>query len=464
MLLNITTTHRPATDLGYLLHKHPDRFQSVDISSGRAHIFYPEKGEDKTTVSLLLDIDPIEMVRGVRQSGGFSLAQYVNDRPYVTSSMMSVALIKAFASAMNGHCKDKPELVNVPLPLEASLAVVSSPKGGEALIRRLFEPLGYRVACTRCTLDAQFPEWGESKYYSVKLTNCITVKELLLHLYVLLPALDTNKHYFVNEDEVSKLLQKGEGWLNDHPEKEQIIRRYLVDLRSLTRHALERLDDGGGGAAESAKEDHPLPEKAIRLHDARLAEVVRQLVASGAGQVLDLGCGDGKLIRLLMKEKQFSKITGMDASYNELLKVKDRLRYDEMSPRKKEQLTLLQGSLTYRDKRLEGYDAAAVVEVVEHIDPDRLEAFAQALFGCARPKTVVLTTPNREYNPHYDLPDKAMRHSDHRFEWTRAEFADWVASVGTQYGYRWTISPIGEPDEATGAPCQMAVFVMIHDL
>jgi 3' terminal RNA ribose 2'-O-methyltransferase Hen1 len=472
MLLNITTTYYPATDLGFLLHKHPDRFQSVDISYGKAHIFYPEKSADRTTISLLLDIDTVEMVRGVKQSGNFALEQYVNDRPYVTSSIMSVAIAKAFSSAMNGHCKERPELVNIPLPLEVYLPVVAAPKGGEMMILRLFEPLGYKVECSHCPLDTQFPEWGESKYYSVRLTHCITVKELLSHLYVLLPALDIGKHYFVSEAEVSKLLQKGEGWLDLHPEREVIINRYLIGLRSLARQAMEDLKISGfkdlkiselkdSKISESPESLNPEILKSLNL--TRLNLVVQQLIASGAEKVLDLGCGDGKLIRLLLPEKQFSAITGIDVSYFELLRAKERLHYDEMSPAQQKRITLFQSSLTYRDKRLEGYDAAALVEVIEHIELDRLDIFAQAVFGCAHPGTVVITTPNKEYNVHYGLDESALRHSDHRFEWTRAEFNEWVISTGTKYGYQWNILPVGDVDEKTGASCQMAVLVRIRN-
>lgn len=127
MLLNITTTHQPATDLGYLLHKHPDKLQSVDLSVGKAHIFYPECTPEKTTVSLLLEIDSVEMVRG-NNNNDFVLAEYVNDRPYVASSLLSVALAKAFSSALNGKCKDKPELVTEKLPFEVTIAVLPAPR------------------------------------------------------------------------------------------------------------------------------------------------------------------------------------------------------------------------------------------------------------------------------------------------------------------------------------------------
>ena len=228
MILNISTTHRPATDLGYLLHKHPDKFQTLDLSVGKVHIFYPETSEERTTISLLLDIDPIDMVRGARNLGGdhFTLGHYINDRPYVASSFMSVALSKAFSSAMNGKCKDKPELVDLKFPFEVCIAVIPAPKGGGTLIRKLFEPLGYEVELTKHHLDDKFTEWGDSKYYTLRLKHTITAKELLSHLYVLIPTLDNDKHYFVSESEIEKLLEKGAVWLKEHPEREQIIRRY----------------------------------------------------------------------------------------------------------------------------------------------------------------------------------------------------------------------------------------------
>ena len=463
MILNITTTHKPATDLGYLLHKHPDKFQTFELSVGKAHVFYPESNEDKTTISLLLDIDPIDMVRGSRNLGGdnFALGHYVNDRPYVASSFLSVALSKAFSSAMNGRCKEKPELVDVAFPFEVSIAAMPAPKGGEILIRKLFEPLGYTVELTRHQLDEKFPEWGDSKYYTLKLTHTITTQALLSHLYVLVPTLDNDKHYFVSENEIEKLLQKGAGWLKEHPEKEQIIKRYLLNLNSLSRQALERLSDGEtiDDFDDELNEKTEAQERRETLHNKRLKLVVEKLIESKAERVLDLGCGEGKLIRQLIKQKQFSNIVGMDISYNELLKAKERLHFSEMSPKQKERINLFQGSLTYRDKRLEGFDAAAVVEVIEHLDINRLKAFERVLFEFIKPKTIVLTTPNREYNAMWaNLDTDILRHGDHRFEWSRNEFVEWANRVGAKFDYEVEILPIGEEDEKFGSPSQMVIF------
>lgn len=463
MLLNITTTHKPATDLGYLLHKHPDKFQTFELSVGKVHVFYPEKSEDKTTISLLLDIDPIDMVRGARNLGGdgFALGHYVNDRPYVASSFMSVALAKAFSSALNGKCKDKPELVDVQLPFEVTIAVIPAPKGGEMLIRKFFEPLGYVVELIPHQLDSKFPEWGNSKYFTLKLNHTITTKELLSHLYVLIPTLDNDKHYFVSENEIEKLFQKGEGWLKEHPEKEQIIRRYLINLNSLSRLALERIGEGEeiGDIGEELVEKTEKQQRKETLHDKRIKLVAEKLMESGAESVLDLGCGEGKLIRQLMKQKQFTEIVGMDVSYNELIKAKERLHLEKLPTKQKERINLFQGSLTYKDQRLEGFDAAAVVEVIEHLDLNRLNAFERVLFEFAKPKTVVLTTPNQEFNVMWDALDgEEMRHEDHRFEWTRKEFSDWSNKIGETYHYHVELFSIGDEVDNIGAPSQMAIF------
>lgn len=463
MLLNITTTHRPATDLGYLMHKHPDKFQSFELSVGKAHVFYPEVGEEKTTICLLLDIDPIDMVRGGKHFGGenFSLGNYVNDRPYVASSFMSVALAKAFSSAMNGKCKDKPELVEVKLPFEVKITSVPAPKGGEILIRKLFEPLGYEVEMTRQPLDPKFPEWGQSKYFSLVLKNTITTKEFLSHLYVLIPTLDQDKHYFVNKEEIEKLMQKGEGWLQNHPEREQITKRYLLHFKGLSRMALERLSEGetDDNQEEELGEPTEIKVKKETLHEKRLNMAVEKLLESGANTILDLGCGEGKLIRKLLKHKQFTQITGTDVAYSELMKAKEKLHYDEMAPKQKEKLNLFQSSLTYRDKRFEGFDAAAVIEVIEHLDLNRLKTFERVLFEFAKPQTIILTTPNKDYNVTWEsMENDDMRHDDHRFEWTRQEFSDWATHTADTHGYKVEIFQIGEEAEGLGGASQMGIF------
>src|SRR6476659_9411270 len=126
MLLTITTTHQPATDLGYLLHKNPERLHSFELSFGKAHVFYPEAAPDRCTAALLLDVDPVGLVRnrkGPSGEGG-TLDQYVNDRPYVASSFLSVAIARVLGSALAGRSKGRPELTEVRMPLEAKISVL----------------------------------------------------------------------------------------------------------------------------------------------------------------------------------------------------------------------------------------------------------------------------------------------------------------------------------------------------
>src|SRR4051812_7204386 len=270
MLLTITTTHRPATDLGYLLHKHPGRFQTYDLSFGKAHVFYPEATDDRCTACLLLDVDPVAIVRG-KGSGEGLLDQYVNDRPYAASSFLSVAISQVLGSALQGHCKDRPELAAIPLPLEARIDVLPV-RGGERFLRAVFEPLGYAVEATRHPLDDRFPEWGESPYFSVTVSKETTLSELLTHLYVLVPVFDNRKHYFVGDDEMEKLLARGAGWLAGHREREEIPRRYLKFQPSLYRQALARLVQEEQ-PAEAEGEERPgdraedVLERPLSLHE-----------------------------------------------------------------------------------------------------------------------------------------------------------------------------------------------------
>lgn len=462
----------PASDLGYLLHKHPGKVQTFSLAFGCAHVYYPRADEDVCEACLLLDVDPVGLVRGRSER---TLDQYVNDRPYVASSMMSVAISQVYGTAMAGNCKERPEAAAAALPLRARVESIvctargvdanGELRGGEGLLRRLFEPLGYEVAVTRHTLDERFPGLGESSVYTLELSGRVTLRRLLSHLYVLIPTLDNDKHYFVGDAEVEKLMRHASDWLAGHPEKELITRRYLQHRRELVDDALMRLREQDGESRLESEEDKPddpheeAGERKLSLHEQRHGVVLAALRAKGAQHVIDLGCGEGRLVKELLKHREFERIVGMDVSSRALEIAARRLRLATLPPLVRARVDLIHGSLTYRDDRLGGYDAAVLCEVIEHMDEPRLEAMERVVFEHARPRLAIVTTPNREYNGVWEtLAAGSMRHRDHRFEWTRSEFAAWCEGVCERHGYTVSIQPIGPEVEGLGAPTQMGVF------
>lgn len=458
MFLSIATTHQPATDLGFLLNKHPERMHELELTYGKVFVFYPEASEARCEAALVLDVDPVGLVRGKGQGEGL-LDQYVNDRPYAASSFLSVALNKTFRTAMNGVSSARQELADSDLPLEAVVTPLPM-RGGERVVRQLFEPLGWRVDLE--PVPSPNGDTAGKAYARLRVSGMARLSALLNHLYVLIPVMDDAKHYWVGDEEIDKLLKRGEGWLKQHPAQELIVRRYLRHRGTLARVALERLapdtmDDPTEPDERSGDED--TLETPIRLNDQRMAAVVEALRATGAKTVADLGCGEGKLLQHLVRERWADRLIGLDPAVNELQRAVRRLKLNLPGGPPEGRVSLLHGSLTYHDKRWAEADAAALVEVIEHLDPDRLPLVERVVFGAARPRAVVVTTPNAEYNVLFPtLAAGSFRHRDHRFEWTRAEFRDWADRIGTAYGYRAEFSGIGASDPALGSPTQMAVF------
>ncbi|MCZ4121941.1 3' terminal RNA ribose 2'-O-methyltransferase Hen1 [Streptomyces sp. H39-S7] len=475
MFLTISLTgddELPATDLGFLLHKHPEKAQAFSTSYGDAHVFYPEASAQICTAALLLEVDPVALVRRAKgkDQGGTpdaALAQYVNDRPYAASSLLAVALRTVFSSALRGECRTHPERAAAPLPLRIEVPVLPA-RGGAALVRALFEPLGWTVGAEPIALDPQFPEWGDSRYVRLTLRGELRLSDALRHLYVLLPVLDDSKHYWISSDEVDKLLRFGEGWLENHPEQQLIASRYLSRRAALTRQAMERLELARLADADDIEveeidnavdESADTEEKPVPLAARRRDAILEALRSAGATRVLDLGCGQGQLVGELLKDVRFTEVVGVDVSIRALNAASRRLRLEQMGEHKAARVKLLQGSLTYTDTRLKGYDAAVLSEVIEHLDLPRLPALEYAVFGAARPETVIVTTPNSEYNVRWEtLPAGHVRHSDHRFEWTRAEFRDWADRVARRHGYDVAYVPVGPDDPEVGPPTQLAAF------
>jgi len=473
VLLTITSTASPATDLGFLLHKHPGRLQGFDVSVGRAQVFYPEATDRRCTAALLLEVDPVALVRGkgAKGSDGFSLAQYVNDRPYAASSMLAVALGRVFRTAMAGRCDARPELPERRLPLEIQVPALPC-RGGAEVAVRLFGPLGWSVQADAVPLDPTVPGWGDSRYVDVRLSGELRLADALNHLYVLLPVLDDAKHYWVSTDEVDKLVRAGQGWLHAHPDRELIVRRYLAHRRELVHTAVGRLAEVDDARPEELDNAVPaegddggeVPQRQPGLAELRRGAVLAVLRAAGATRVVDLGCGEGPLVRDLLADPAFTRVLGVDVSHRALQLAARRLHLERLPERQQARVELIQSSLTYRDARIAGFDAAVLMEVVEHIDPPRLAALGRVVFGHARPGTVVMTTPNVEYNVRYPgLPAGSMRHRDHRFEWTRAQFRSWADAVAADHGYTVRYLPVGPDDPEVGPPTQLAVFTRVEE-
>jgi len=453
-----------ASDLGYLLHKHPDRAQTFDLPVGKAHVFYPESSPERCTAALLLEVDPIALVRG-RKFGGsedFSLAQYVNDRPYAASSMLAVALGAVYRTALGGRCDRHPDLPGRPLALQIHIPALPC-RGGPRIAQRVFEPLGWQVTAIPVALD-EVLDWGPSRYVDLRLTGELRLDEALRQLYVLLPVLDDAKHYWVSPDEVDKLVRAGSGWLGAHPERELITERYLRHRRALVISATDRLNElEDGPAEEDQPPDQSTPagpgaEIKVTLAEQRRQIVLAAIKTSAATSVVDLGCGEGKLLGALLADPGYHRILGVDVSHRSLEIAARRLRLDQLPDRSRARIALRQSSLTYRDAEVAGFDAGVLMEVIEHVDPPRLVALERNVFGSARPGTVIVTTPNVEHNVRFDLPAGAKRHRDHRFEWTRAQFRDWAAAVAAEYGYQVRFQPVGADDPEVGPPTQLALF------
>ena len=248
--------------------------------------------------------------------------------------------------------------------------------------------------------------------------------------------------------------------------KESIARRYLKNRRSLARAALEQLtQEDSNEPGMDLEEELPAAaqetavEKRISLNEQRLLKITNLVSTLGIKSVVDLGCGEGKLLSELLSVSALDRIVGMDVSLRSLEHASERLHLDRLPPRQRARINLMHGSLVYKDDRLTGFDAATLIEVIEHLDPPRLSALERVVFGAARPTFIIVTTPNCEYNVKFEgLQPGQFRHGDHRFEWTRAQFRAWCDRQCTQFGYQAEYHSVGEEDPQLGPPTQLALF------
>lgn len=455
MLLTINYKGENTQDIGFLFHKNPSRPQEFEMTYGKAYVFYPEVSNKSTTIALLLDINPLDLARGKEEGEARGLFDYVNDRPYVASSFMSSTIANVFGTALSGKCKEKDELLEEKLDLTAKIHMLPC-RGNKELIYKVFEPLGYKIEVQTFLSDEAFKEWGESKYINLTLSNNIRLQDLLKHIYVLIPVFDNQKHYYMGKDEVDKLLRHGESWLKEHPHSKIIIKRYFENKKSYINKVTKQIGEENG-----SEENKKVSEEKLTLNRERLNAVVNTIKEYNGKKVLDLGCGEGRLIKLLLKDRGIEKITGVDVSISTLDRAKTKLKIHDLPEKIKGKLKIIQSSALYYDKRFLEHDTICLVEVIEHLDLSRLEALENVVFKLVHPKNIIITTPNIEYNVNYiNLGENSLRHGDHRFEWTEKEFINWSNTICNKYGYKVEFKYIGEEDKNRKTPTQMGVFTL----
>jgi 3' terminal RNA ribose 2'-O-methyltransferase Hen1 len=441
MIITIIARGSGCQSLSHLLHKHPGKVYQSELPFGLARVFYPKYGEAECRVVLAVDLDNVEAVRG---GADWALGKYVSDRPYTASSLLCVAISKVFRSAVAGKCLKDPPLVEQELDLEFQLPAV---KVSEEMCLKLFGPLGYRIQVGRGPSEDGGGEWEAGGCVWLVGRKTGLVRDLLNHLLVLIPAMDHGKHYWVEEGEVDKLLTQGKGWLEDHPQRDFIVRTCLKKQGKLIRDFDNRIQLRANQNQACGKRD---------LHSVRLDTVLRKIFEFAPSSVVDLGCGEGKFLTKLLEETNIPKISGMDVSTRAIGALSEKL--DRYYCQHRGRARLFAGSLVYRDIRIAGFDAAVMIEVIEHIDPERLHAVETAVFGDARPRRVIVTTPNRDYNCLFVGLGGGLRHGGHRFEWTRGEFEKWAEKISDEYGYTFCIKGIGDEHPEYWTPSQMAIF------
>ncbi len=442
MILNFNVKGENADKISFLLHKSPNKLHQFSLGFGSAYVFYSKYERNDVSFSLLVDIDPIDLVRG-KNKNSQGIFDYVNDRPYATSSFLCSAIAQVFSTALSGRSKEYEHLVKE--EMEFKVEVVSlKVKTNLIMLNKIFDPLGYELEIKSHLLDEKIFGEEESNYVDLILKNKLTLQSVLQHLYVLIPVFDNNKHYFVNNDEVEKLLSKGGDWIDVHPEKDFITSRYL-NSKFIDAKKLESL---------FSKEQNKMIEerKKNSLNSQRLSQVTDVIESLNIKSLVDLGCGEGKLIKELLNNTSVEKILGVDISINVLKKAARKLKYDTV----KDKIELVQSSAVYYDERFTEYEAICLIEVIEHIDEQKLYLLKENVFNLVKPKYVIITTPNVEYNTVYELD--GYRHSDHRFEWSRSEFRLWCEEICNQYNYDVEYFSIGEEMETVGNSTQMGVF------
>lgn len=442
MQLTIRAIGQDVKVISYLLAKNPNNVYERSVNGHLVRMFFSSFTEEEVCVTFFVTTDSIELSRNNPEK--YDITSYINDREFVVSSIFCTFLRTALGTALNGKPKEEYiSWVDHPFPLEFSFGPLASPLSDQAIVD-LFEPLGYMVEITYGAVDYQMNLKRKSTARFVTIKGMTTLQKGLQQLFVLIPVLDDYKHYYIDEKEVDKMERYGEGWLDQHPQRELIVRKALrfKDVYSLL---------------EKKKEQDFKTERKIRLNDRRyekLVQYVQQLPYRES--IVDFGSGEGKLSEKLGFVNGVKEILAVEPSESESLKALKR--FEKVVKDKNFLLPKqMMGSLFYYDERLKNKDVMILCEVIEHIDMDRLPKIMKTILQDYLPKALLITTPNMEYNQVYDMGD-GYRHHDHRFEWTRAEFKSWCESQDKKNEYELTFDGIGEEHAVYGHPTQMCLF------
>lgn len=443
MQLTIRATGENAKMVSYLLAKNPNNIYERNQKGHLVRMFYSKFNDEELEATIFVTPDPLEMLQN--KSNSYDITHYINDREFAVSSIFCSFIRSALGTALNGQPKEEySEWVGHRFPLALEFGPVSSSLSDKQLAG-LFQPMGYEVAISRPEIHYSFDLKEKSSARTLTLTGHQTLQNALRHLFVLIPVIDNYKHYFIDEKEIDKLERYGEGWLEEHPLRELIYRQALrfKEIYSLVEKP---------AADELIKE----PVKKARLNDMRYEKIIETASRLKPKSVVDFGSGEGKLAVQLGFMDGIEELLAVEPSQSETLKAIRRFEKVKGQAGFIEPETLW-GSLFYYDERLKGKDLIILCEVIEHIDAERLPKALDTILHSYAPESLIITTPNREYNELYDM-DNHFRHDDHRFEWTRKEFQDWCSERNHQDHYELEFSGIGEEQELQGQPTQMCVF------
>lgn len=443
MQLTIRATGDNVKAISYLVSKNPENLYERNQKGHLVRMFYSKFADKELEMTVFVTPDPLELMQN--KSNSFDITHYINDREFAVSSIFCSFIRSALGTALNGQPKEEyAQWVGHEFPFVLELGPVASTLSDQQL-KDLFEPMGYQVDIERPEIHYSFQLKESSTVRTLTLTGYQTLQNSLRHLFVLIPVIDNYKHYFIDEKEIEKLERYGDGWLEEHPMREMIYRQALrfKEIYSLVE-------------SPNTEEKPEEPVRKVRLNEMRYEKIVETAKLLKPNSIVDFGSGEGKLAVQLGFINGVQEVLAVEPSQAATLKavkrfekVKDRSSFIEP--------TTLWGSLFYYDERLKGKDLIILCEVIEHIDAQRLPKAFDTILNLYAPESLIITTPNQEYNEIYDMEDH-FRHDDHRFEWTRQEFQEWCKARNHLDLYELEFSGIGEENLNQGFPTQMCVF------